>query len=176
MKRMLVIVFVSLLIAVPAFGNDDGDGENRGWCSLAGGWYGASGFGPWTWIATMTSPHEAVGTAVWTGGNGTWFGYCPESVRNSLGQGVATRIGPRSFETTFVTFSYAADGSIACIWKVTGWVELDRGCEAGVLNGEIQLYTADQDPFVGDPFVCFPEGPDQHFYKMTVDPAHPSCP
>ncbi|MEX1311112.1 MAG: hypothetical protein AB1Z65_11880 [Candidatus Sulfomarinibacteraceae bacterium] len=176
MNRLLVLVVVSMIVAVPSFGSDEGDGENRGWCSLDGGWYGASAFGPWAWTATMTSSQNAVGTVAWTGGNGTWFGYCPDSVRNSIGQGVATRIGPRSFETTFVTFSIAADGSIACIWKATGWVELDRGCEAGVLNGEIQLYNADQDPFSGEPFVCFPEGPNQPFVRMTVDPVHPICP
>ena len=180
-KHTLVFALVSIFVVVPVFGNDDAaDAKGMGWCRLDGSWFlsSAGGGGPYTINAAMTSPHKGVATVVWSGVDPTFFGFCPNSVELSIAQGAITRTGRRSFELTVITFTQEASGQVECIGKSNMWVELDPGCDSGRMNGQIEFYHGDENPF-GDvtPWICFPPtAEDYPMVKMTVDQPDPTCP
>lgn len=172
MKRaVFVMVVIAALIAAPSFGEQpENPGHHGPRCSIEGSWIGLSAFGPFTTELVASTPEEGSYTIQWTGGNGTWFGLCDGSVRNSTAYGTWKRTGPRTFELTSITFSIDADGYPVCMWKSSGWAELDATCQTGGVAGSIEIFAPDVNPFDGDPFYVFPAGGMMPFMRMTVDP------
>ena len=166
---IVLLSVLSLLLAAPVYSenhSDDPTGSNS--CNLDGSWYlsQAAGFGPYTLNVAMTSFKKGSGSIVWTGFDPTLFGLCPGSVEITIGQGAISRTGQRSFESTMIECTKDASGQVECIGKSIFWIELDRGCTSGRLNGYLELYSADQNPFGDDePFIQFPPTPED--YPMT---------
>ena len=170
----LLLTLIPTLLVFSAHGNDDlGGPKGSNSCTLDGSWYilPSSGFGPYTLNVTMPSSHEGSGAWVATGFEPTAFGLCPESVDISNAQGAFSKTGPRSFEFTLITFATDASGQVECVGKTIAWIELDRGCKSGHMNGQLELYTGDQNPFGDDkPFIILPETPEDYsVVRMTVD-------
>lgn len=169
--RIGLAVFMCIVISASAFaGEPEMEKRQGGRCSLEGAWFGWSGFGPWTATLTETSSKGGTHVVHWAGGNGEWFGLCAGSVRSEQGTGNFIRTGPRSFEFTTVNFSLDADGLPVCIWKNSGWGEVNLGCESGELFGSIELFAPDANPFADEPFYVFPAGEGNPFILMTIDP------
>lgn len=169
--RIYAITFLCVVMVAPVLAGDRNMETPRGgWCSFGGTWFGYSEFGPWT--VTMVANSFKGGTHVveLTGGTGSWFGLCEGSVRNSNGLGVWKRTGPRSFEFTTIAFSIDIDGLPVCIWKYSGWSELNSDCSTGSMNGSFELFSGDENPFEDEPFHVFLPGPDSPVFLMTVDP------
>lgn len=167
--RVLFCTFACVVFAVPAICGDVGE-RHHTWCQVGGSWFALAGGAPW--IATFSETSIFGGTLItqWTGGDGDWGGSCPGSVRYTNGFGSWTRKGPHALLYTIVTFSLDANGDVACIWKMSGWVTLDLGCDSGVQNGSLELFDPESDPFTDEPFNWYPPDGETPFVRMTVDP------
>lgn len=172
MRRFLCLIAVfAALVAVPVFGGEPNTEKHRGpMCSFEGAWIGLTGFGPFASEFVATSPQGGSFTVDWTGGTGSWFGLCDGSVRNSTAYGIWKRTGPRTIEYSGVTFSLDIEGNPVCIWKSSGWAVLDPGCNTGGIDGSVEIFAPDVNPFDGTPFYVIPAGTANPFMRMTVDP------
>jgi len=185
MKHRNVLLLVAfLLVAAPAFGGD-GLGEKRGRnrCTLDGSWFvypveeTFGTLGPYTINTTMYSPHDGVASVVWSGTDPTAWGACPDAVELTIAQGAIARTGPRSFELTVISLAKDAAGAVVCIGKSNLWIDLERGCDSGFMNGKLEFYFGDDDPFAAEPYLCFPETEsDYPISRMVAGPPHSSCP
>lgn len=166
--RTLFCAFACVVLAVPALGGDVEE-KNRTRCQVGGSWFALADGAPW--IATFSETSAFGGTLIaqWTGGDGDWDGYCPGSTRYSSGFGSWTQKGPHALLYTIVTFSLDANGDVACIWKLSGWVVLDIGCDSGLQSGSVELFEPGADPFSDEPYHWFPRGGETHFVRITVD-------
>jgi len=169
--RLVLCIVVCAMIAAPALvGGTDMEQHSRNACKMGGAWFGGNVFGPWTSVIVENSHQNGTVVTDWGGGTGSWFGICPGSVEISNGLGVWERTGPRSFNFTGISFSIDADDNVVCIWKNSGWGELDPGCESGWLNATLEFFAPDANPFEDEPYATLPPGEDNLFVVMTVDP------
>ena len=182
--RDVVLLIAFITVAATAFGGD-GTGEKnwRNWCTLDGSWFvhpveaSVGTLGPYTMNTTMYSPHDGVATVVWSGTDPTAWGICPGAVEMTIAQGATVRTGPRSFEISVITLAKDAGGAVLCIGKSNLWIELDRGCDSGVMNGRLEFYLGNEDPFVDEPFLCLPPtDSDYPIVRMVAGQPHPTCP
>lgn len=163
----LIALTLCAVVAAPAIADEPDKGRH---CRLEGAWMGWSFFGPWTATLEETTANGGSHVIHWAGGNGEWFGACEGAVRSEQGTGVFKRTGPRTFEFTTISFSLDIDGHAVCIWKNSGWGEVNRDCESGELFGSVELFAPGDNPFEDVPFITFPVGAPSSFIRMTVQP------
>jgi hypothetical protein len=154
--RILSCAVVLALIAMPTFPGDQngpGGGQGQGVCRTEGAWIGeAPDFG----IGFMAI-YDAVtywwGTVdlTWIGGDPTFLNSFPNAVAFSAVKGQWHRTGRRTFEYTMISYGLDALGQPVYIAKNSGWKRLLPGCRSSEIEGAIELYAPDQDPFGDDP-------------------------
>jgi hypothetical protein len=169
--RLVLCVVICAMMAGPALaGGPDWEQKNRNACRVGGAWLGENAFGPWMAAMSEITPQKGTVVVDWVGGTGEFFGICQDAVDITTSVGVWEKTGPRSFSYTGISYSLDVDENIVCVWKTSGWGELDPGCRTGWLNGTVEFFAPGSDPFEDHPYTVLPPGDDSPFVVMTVDP------
>jgi hypothetical protein len=130
-----------------------GTGQGQGVCRTDGAWIGsAPDFGiDFTAVYDANSHWSGTVDLTWIGGDPTFLGFFPDAVAFSAAKGEWRRTGRRTFDYTMVSYGLNADGQPLYIAKNSGWKQLLQGCRSAEIEGAIELYAPDQDPFGDDP-------------------------
>jgi hypothetical protein len=164
MKRLslfLVVVAIVVLSTYPV--------TAKSGCKLDGSWlgYGADGS---RWLATYHGESANAGT------NDLEFFYdptlggaFPDAVSISSGRGVWERTGGNTFSYTLITFGLDASGGVNWIIKNSGTKTLTEDCSLMTIEGSLEVFLPEVDPFEGDPWFCVP-GEGSWEVRMRVDP------
>ena len=141
-------------------------------CRLEGSWMGFSPDGT-RWLATYHGESANAGTNdVEVFLDPTLGGLFPDAVSISSGRGVWVRTGGNSFSYTMIVYGLDEFGGVNWIIKNSGVQILSESCNRMSVDGTIELFEPDIDPFEGDPLLCLP---DEGIVavRMRVDP--PCC-
>lgn len=152
MKRLssflvvIVIVFVSISF-----------GAAKSGCRLEGSWMIFSPDGTRS-LATYHGESASAGTsAVEVFMDPTLGGAFPDAVRISSGRGVWVRTGRSSFSYTMIVYGLDAEQNVTWIIKNSGTQVLSQHCNRMNVDGTVEIFSPDVDPFDGDPLICLPD-------------------
>ena len=141
-------------------------------CKLEGSWMGF-GAGGGRWLATYHSRSASTGTNdLEFFYDPTLSGLFPDAVSISSGRGVWERTGGNTFSYTMITFGLDANGGVNWILKNNGTKTLSEDCNLMTIEGTLEVFLPDVDPFEGNPLFCIP-GEGSWEERMRVDP--PCC-
>jgi len=138
-------------------------------CRLEGSWLGFGADGS-RWLATYHGESANAGT------NDLEFffeptlgGLFPGAVSISSARGVWVRTGGNTFAYTLITFGLDAGGNVAWIIKNSGNKTLTDNCNLMTIEGTLEVFLPEVDPFEGEPLFCVP-GAGSEEVRMRVDP------
>jgi len=150
---------VSLAAAGPANAREDSRPALLGsFCSPAGSWLGTGDTGSVNLTTVAPAEWGEFSSVNETVAFDPSFGGALPATDATLGRSTMRRTGPRSFDVGGLR--YAWDANLAVVWieRSETVFEMEKGCDAGTVDGLFHYYGAWQDPYGVEPpaFGTFP--------------------
>ncbi|HUV12676.1 MAG TPA: hypothetical protein VMY18_03475 [Acidobacteriota bacterium] len=162
LPAFVFIVIVFLVTSPVSAKSDEG-------CKLQGSWLGSGADGG-RWIATYHGQSASSGTNdLDLFMDPTLGGLFPDAVKTSSWRGVWERTGGNTFKYTLIVLGLDGSGAVNWILKNSGDKTLTEDCNLMVVEGTLEVFSPDVDPFEGDPLLCIPGGGSWEV-RMRVDP------